>query len=283
MAEPLIMTIKIQQLFKHVDNIPKIPEVVRQLIKQVNDPNIDFASIAENVEKELAISVKVLRLVNSAHYGLPRQVGSIKQAIVLLGMAELKKLIITSGVINAVSDVPGLNLDDFWLDNYRTATYAEWIADYSKLGDSDLIFTAGLLNNLGTLLIHLGSSDIAKKIDIDIKRGTNRIASEQKHLGFTSQQVTAELCSQWQFADELIDLITQSAEPLNFDEVSRGGCAISIARYISQSTYSEGSEEEILTEFPHKEWQQLGLKNDAIEEKMATMHSLDTGIDGLLD
>jgi len=277
------MTITIQKLFDHVENIPKIPEVVRTLIKQVNDPNVDFSLIAENVEKEQVISVKILRLVNSAHYGVPKQVGSIQQAIVILGLTELKKLIITSGVISAISDVPGLNIDDFWLDNYRTASYAEFIAKQSNIKDSDLIFTAGLLNNLGTILIHLGESDIAKQVQLDVRRGQDRVSVEQKHLGYTSQQVTAELCKQWQFSDELIETIINSSEPLSSDEISLGSCAISVARFISQSTYSEKTEEEILAEFPRKEWQQLGLKETEIEEKMALMLELDTGIEGLLD
>ena len=277
------MTIKMNQLFDQIDNVPKVPEVVRTLIKQVNNPDIDFSTIAENVEKEQAISIKVLRLVNSAHYGLPRQIGSIKQALVILGMSELKKLIIMSGFVNVASDVPELNIDDFWLDNYRTATYAQWIAEQSRLEDTDLIFTAGLINNLGTILIHLGAPEVAKKINLDIRRGTSRISAEHNHLDFITQQVTAELCTQWQFSDELIDTIIKSAEPLNFDDISPAACAISIARYISQSTYSEQSKAEILESFPTEEWLKLGLNINDIDEKMSLMLELDTGIDGLLD
>jgi HD-like signal output (HDOD) protein len=277
------MSITINQLFDQIDNVPNVPEVVRTLLKQVNNPNIDFAPIAENVEKEQAISIKVLRLVNSAHYGLPNQIGSIKQALVILGIDELKKLFIMSGFISAISDVPGLNLEDFWLDNYRTATYAQWIAEQSKLDNIDLIFTAGLINNLGTVLIHLGAPDIAKKIELDLRRGKSRIDAEHKHLYFLSQEITAELCSHWQFSEELIEVIIKSAEPLSFDDISLSSCAISVARYISQSTYSEKSKEEILNEFPYDEWKKLGLDSHDIEANITVMLELDTGIDGLLD
>jgi HD-like signal output (HDOD) protein len=277
------MSIKINDLFDQIENVPKVPEVIRTLIAQVNDPNIDFGSIAENVEKEQAISVQVLRLVNSAHYGLPRKVGSIKQALVILGMSELRQLIIMSGFITSMPKVPGLNMEDFWLDNYRTASYAQWIANECNLEDEDLIFTAGLINNLGTILIHLGAEDIANKIDLDIRKGGSRINAEQHYLGFLSQHVTAELCKKWQFSDELIDAVTKSASPLTFDVVSHTGCAISVARYISQSTYSEKTHEEVLNEFPQDEWQVLGLDTADIEEKMEIMYNLDTGIAGLLD
>jgi len=78
------MKSEITQLFDQIDNVPQVPEVVRILLSQVNDPNIDFIAIAKNVEKEQVISLKVLRLANSAFYGLTREVGSINQALVIL-------------------------------------------------------------------------------------------------------------------------------------------------------------------------------------------------------
>ncbi len=277
------MTISIPELFDQIDNVPKIPEIVRQLITQLNDPNVDFSAIANNIEKEQVIALKVLRLVNSAHYGLPRKVGSIKQALVILGVQEIKQLVITTGFISATPEIPGLNIDDFWIDNFRTACYVKWLADHTQQDNSDMIFTAGLINSFSLILLHLGVPDIAKTIAIDVKRGRPRRESELHHLGFTNQAVCAELGRQWQFAPELIDTILKSASPLSFDEVSIPACIVEVARFISEATYSEATQEELLADFPHKEWQLIGLKNQDIEEKMATLMALDTGIDGLLD
>ena len=110
------MSLEIHQLFDKIDKVPQVPEVVRTLVTQVNASNVSFSSIAETVEKEQIISLKVLRLVNSAHYSFPRKIGSIQQALVILGMDELKKLVITSGFINSYSNIEGMSLDDFWID-----------------------------------------------------------------------------------------------------------------------------------------------------------------------
>lgn len=277
------MKLEMKALFNQIDNIPQIPEVVRTLISQANDPHIDFRPIAETVEKEQVISVKVLRLVNSAHYGLPRKIGSIQQALVILGMDELKKLIVVSGLVSSIDEMPGISLDDFWIDNFRTATYAKWLADHTNLNDSDMIFTAGLISSLGKILIHLDDSTTARKINAEVRSGMNRPDSERNNLGFTHQEVCAELCRIWQFSDELIETVTKVGEPLNFDDVSLAACTVYIARYISESSYSDKDTQAILAEFPHKEWQKLGLKEEDITEKMATLLSLDTGLEGLLD
>lgn len=259
------MKLEIQSLFNQINNIPQIPEIIRILITQSNDPNIDFKLIAINVEKEQAISVKVLRLVNSAHYGLPTKISSIQQSLAFLGMNELKKLIVVSGLVSSITEIPGINLDDFWLDNFRTATYAKWLAEHTKLSNCEMIFTAGLISSLGNILIHLDDATTAKKINSEVRSGIHRSDSERKHLGFTQQDVCAELCRIWQFPEELIDTITKAGEPLNFDEISLAANAVYIARYISESNYSDKDQQTILAEFPYKEWQQLGLKDEDIE------------------
>ncbi|MDC9725559.1 MAG: HDOD domain-containing protein [Gammaproteobacteria bacterium] len=277
------MKSEITQLFDQIDNVPQVPEVVRTLLSQVNDPDIDFVAIAKNVEKEQIIAIKILHLANSAYYGLPRKIGSINQALVILGMTELKKLIIATGLINTIPDIPNFNLEDFWIDNFRTATYAKWIADKAKLQDSDMIFTAGLINGLGNILIHLGNTAAADEISYLIEEGMSRLKAEQQELGFSNQEACAELCRLWLFSDDLTTTVEQSGEPLNFDQPYLPSCAISIARYISESNYSEKTMPEKLVEFPREEWVKLDLKEEDIEDSMAEILTLETGLEGLLD
>ena len=277
------MKSEITQLFDHIDNVPQVPEVVRILLSQVSDPNIDFIAIAKNVEKEQVISMKVLRLANSAFYGLPKEIGSINQALVILGMTELKKLIIASGLISVIPEIPNINLEDFWIDNFRTASYARWMAEKAKLQDSDMVFTAGLINGLGNILIHLGNSKAANEISFLVEEGMSRLEAERQELGFSNQEACAELCRLWQFSDNLISTVEQSADPLSFDQISLSSCAVFIARYISASNYSEKTSAEILAEFPREEWMKIGLKESDIEDNMAEILMIETGLEGLLD
>jgi len=119
----------LEQLFNHIDDIPRVPEVVKTLLDQVNDPDIDFQAVASNVEKEQVLAIKVLRNVNSAHYGLRRRISSIQEALTILGMQEVRKLLIVTGLVETMPYLPNLDLSDFWQDSYRTATYAKWIAE----------------------------------------------------------------------------------------------------------------------------------------------------------
>lgn len=277
------MKLEISQLFDEIDNVPQVPEIVRTLLSQVNDPNIDLAAVAKNIEQEQVLSMKVLRAVNSSYYALPRKIGSINQALVILGMEELKKLILVSSLISALPDIPGIDIEDFWIDNFRTASYAKWIAEKAGIEFSDMIFTAGLINSLGNILIHLADSDAAEDIQELIDGGYSRVEAERLYLGFTNQEACAALCSLWLFSEDLIDTIAKSGEPLKFEQTSLPACAVFIARYISESNYSEKTDEEKLADFPIAEWEKLGLSTQSIEESMITILQLETGLEGLLD
>ena len=226
----------LEQLFNHIDDIPRVPEVVKTLLEQVNDPDVDFQDVASNIEKEQVLAIKVLRNVNSAHYGLRRRVGSIQEALTILGMQEVRKLVIVTGLVETMPYLPNLDLSDFWQDSYRTATYAKWIAEKAQLGHDDMVFTAGLIYDLGTILIHLGEPDAASDITEAVYEGQDRLDSERQYLGFTSHEACAELCRQWQFPEELINTVEKSGEPMAFSQLSLSACAVHIARYVSQST-----------------------------------------------
>ncbi len=277
------MKLQINQLFGQIHNVPQVPEVVRILITQLADPNSKFDEIAKNVEKEQVISMKVLRLANSAHFGLSKKIASIEDAVVMLGMSKLKTLIIASGIVSSVPDIPNFDIKEFWANSFRTATYAKWLAEEIKLDSSDTVFTAGLVSGLGTILLYLGAPIVANEIDQHVNAGKNRNEYEYKRLGFTNQEVSAELCSLWNFSDELVNTIAKSGEPLNADEISLYACVVYIARYISEFKNSELNADDKLALFPTKEWQQIGLTIDDIEKKLAEILTLESGLDGLID
>ena len=277
------MKLTIEQLFDQIHKVPQVPEIVRTLITQLNDPDSDFDAIAKNVEKEQVISIKVLRLVNSAFFGLSKKIGSIDEAVVMLGMSRLKTLVIASGIVSAVPEIPNFNIKDFWIDSFRTATYAKWLAEQSRLENSDMVFTAGLINGLGNILIHLADAKAANEIDQHVKAGNSRSDYERKRLGFTSQEVCAELCRRWHFSEDLIDTVAKAGEPMTFEEISLPACVVFIAKTISEYNRQKMSEEDMLAVFPTQEWQKLGLDEQQIITKLTEMQSLESTLDGLLD
>lgn len=276
------MQVQMNQLFDKINSIPQIPEVVRTLITQFNNPKIDFGVVAKNIEKEQVISLKVLRLVNSAHFGLSKKIGTIQEAVVMLGMNQLRTLVIASGMVGAVPKIEGVNIKHFWEDSFRTATYAKWLAAETKQAP-DLAFTAGLISGLGRLLIYMGAPSAANEIDQHVSSGHARTELELSRLGFTSEAVGAELCRRWHFSPDLIDTVAQCGAPLMAEEVYLPACVVHIARYISYAQYTGIDLEAILDAFPYVVAEKLGLTKAFVVEKLPELLLLDSGLDGLMD
>ncbi|MCK5664338.1 MAG: HDOD domain-containing protein [Thiotrichaceae bacterium] len=272
----------VNKLFEQLHKVPQIPEVVRILINQFNDPDTEIKDIARNVEKEQIISLKVLRLVNSAYFSLPKKIDSIEEAVIMLGLNQIKILIIASGIVSTVPEIEGFNIKQFWLDSFCTATYAKWLATQAHC-DENIAFTAGLISGLGTILIHLGQPKEAADIELHIKEGHSRPFLEKMRLGYTTQDVTAELCRQWNFSDELVTSVAQCGEPMLAKSVSKIACAVFIARYLSTCKYTNMLENEIFQTIPVDIAEQLGLPDAFFREHLAETLALESGLDGLLN
>jgi HD-like signal output (HDOD) protein len=275
------MPIKMNQLFEQIHNVPQIPEIVRTLINQLNNPNTDLQAIAKNIEKEQVIALKVLRLVNSAHFGLSRKINSIDEATLIVGMGTLKTLVIASGIVGSVKPIENFNIKEFWSNSFRTAAYAKWFAQQAGL-DTDTAYTAGLLCNLGNILIHLGAASAANEIDLHVKQGKSRIEMEKQRLGYTSQQVCAELCRRWKLANELVTIIACCAEPLEAELVSPLACAVFLGHFISDCQDQGLNTDEILAVFPKQIAVEFGLDDEFIQQKISEVMGIKSELDELV-
>jgi HD-like signal output (HDOD) protein len=274
------MATTINELFDNIHDLPRIPDVVRELVSQLNNPDIDMSAIAKNVEQEPSISLKILRLVNSAHYGLSRKVASINEALAFLGMDELKTLVIASGIVSSVPKIEGVDLDAFWQTAFLKATYAKWLANEIEL-DGNIAFTAAVLSNIGTLLIHLGDSLAGQEIEQHLKSGvTLRYEYEQRRLGFTSTDVSAELSRRWKFSEDLIHAISDSAAPLALEAPSALACTVHIAEYLSRGK-SKLSDEEIIENLPIAVGEKIKLTKAVLKEKSNALLAMESRLASL--
>lgn len=277
------MSNSVDRLFDSIPKLPTIPEVVRAIINQLNDPHAEMPDIARNVEKEQVIALKVLRLVNSAHFGLSQQIGSIDQATVMLGVNQLKTLVIATGIVGAIPKIENFDIKTFWKNSFRTAVYAKWIAEKTGLS-GDIAYTAGLIGNLGTLLIHMAYPEQSTEIDQRAKAGLgSRSELERHHLGFSAQSACAELCRRWHFADDLTQTIEQSEQPMAHTEPSKLACVLHLARFISDCVYSAETETQILTKLPVPVTNGIGLPETFFRENLAALLAIKSNFSELLD
>ncbi|WP_341218583.1 HDOD domain-containing protein [Neptunomonas phycophila] len=272
---------EIKELLNQTNKLPNVPEVVRELIQALNNPNVDYDQIAQKVSEDQTLSLKILRLVNSAHFGLSRKVSSIDEATVMLGMGQLKTLVIASGFAGSVKDVDGIDIKSFWAESFRVATLARWFADHTKQVEPDIAFTTGIIHNIGRLLLHLAQPNRAKAIQTLIdEQKVSRTKAELERLGFTSEDAGQALLDMWKFPPDLGIAVKNYKAPLVSESPQPLSAVLHLASYMNDCIRESRKLEDVQEHFPRDIAALAGINSDIIDSLADTM-KLESGLDGL--
>ncbi|MDY6903166.1 MAG: HDOD domain-containing protein [Thermodesulfobacteriota bacterium] len=189
------------KILKKKSYLPPMPQVVYKARKILADPNSSFNEIGEILEADQAIAARVLRMANSAYYGMKGQVSSIRQASVLLGVQTLGELITVAGS----SELLGNRLKGYdyssgllWKHSLAVAYVSEMIAEKRNPEKKEDAFLAGLIHDAGKLMLDpfiLERRDVIN--DFLENREKSFLAAEQQILELDHSEIGYELCQQW--------------------------------------------------------------------------------------
>lgn len=119
---------KLDALFQQQNALPSIPKVVQEVIDSFNNDSVSIDEIARKLSADQVLSAKLLRLANSSYYHASRTVGSVDDAVLMLGFMTVRTLVVSSGLTGGFKAMPGVDLKQFWRYSLNTAVAAKWIA-----------------------------------------------------------------------------------------------------------------------------------------------------------
>ncbi len=155
--QEMITSEELKSLVAGLGNLPSLPEVYAELQEKTKDPECSIADVAVIIEKDLAMSTKVLQLVNSAFYGLYKRVDSPARAVNLLGLDTIKALVLGIGVFTEMAPAKDtcFSLSDLWQHSLNTAKFSKKIAlsEAGETADVESAFIAGMVHDVGKLLL----------------------------------------------------------------------------------------------------------------------------------
>jgi two-component system cell cycle response regulator len=148
-------SLNINQLLAESARLPTMPAVVAQVLAIPEWDNVDLRAVGEIISKDVSLASKVLRVVNSPFYGLPREISSISQALAMLGIRATRSLCLSFSILNISprSKTSRFDYSGFWMRSLNTASAARELALAAKLPTEEESFLAGLLQNIGAMVL----------------------------------------------------------------------------------------------------------------------------------
>jgi len=221
------------QFFLKSIKLPAMPEVAHALIRTLNQVDVSTKQVGDLISKDPALSATVLRMANSAYFGLSHQVSSLNTAVQLIGMSKIRTHAVAICFQNVFPMAPGLNRREFWRSSVGTATYAHWLCGVSSL-DPQIGWLTGLMLRLGELMIAQQAPSMIADIEMKPCAPGERWQREKQLTGLCECEISAEIARQWDFPEEMVYAMTSAMDPLSAAPYSRLGAILHLASLLAE-------------------------------------------------
>lgn len=200
---------------KAMVDLPALPNVVITILSLTERETVSARELEQFISSDQAIMTKLLKVVNSAYFGLPRQISNIGQAVTILGLNQVRNLVLSIGVLNALSS-PSPRIVEYqrkyWEHAFTSASIARLIAGHKRFSkeDAEMAFTGGMLHDIGRLflytLFNLPYQDVLRE---SIRKQEEVTIVEARVLGVTHADLGGALAERWNFPQALVDVIRE--------------------------------------------------------------------------
>ncbi len=193
----------LQKALSKVTEVGALPEVTVQIVHVVEDPDATARDIQEVVQADPALATKLLKVVNSAFYGLPSQIASLDRAILMLGLNVVKNLALATSLTKLLKAEPiskEFGPRDLWRHCIAVGVGARQIAELTRVAQRDEAFVAGLVHDLGLIVLQqVAGNEMSQVAETCYREPQNYCDVEQQLIGADHQVVGAALANKWKF------------------------------------------------------------------------------------
>ncbi len=204
-------------IFENLTQLPTFPKAVQKAMELLNNPNTTTKHLVDVLKFDPAITTNVLRLTNSARFGLAQKVTNLETALSLLGRNQLKEILMASGSIPYISrELYGycMRPEDLWHHSMATAICADILSKYINFEEPTTLFTAALLHDIGKIVLNLYvGGNLEKILELATKEGYSFTEAEWMVLGGDHAVIGSEIMNQWDFPEDIIKAIRNHHDP----------------------------------------------------------------------
>jgi HD-like signal output (HDOD) protein len=232
-------TLTLEDIVAKTSDLPALPAAALAVMRETDSPTGSAQSIARYLSQDQALTARILRLANSAYYGLSRQIMDVSDAVVVLGMRCIRNLCMVASTYPwMVKPLKGYGLGprEMWTHSFAVAVGSQIVANRSKNAVADQAFTAGLLHNLGKVALSIWLEDkLAGMLAIACRESLTFDQVERKVLGFDHCEVGAHMGEGWNLPKPLVEAMRFHHTPNDCDPANPLVDCVHVADYLTMS------------------------------------------------
>ena len=252
--------------------VASLPSVVMQAMELLNYPNTSASEIGQIISQDPALSVRLLKIVNSAFYGFPSRIDTISRAITIIGTLELTDLIIGSSAIHTFEKIPNqlVDMETFWKHSLYTGVVTRILARNLRAPNTERCFVMGLLHDIGALILYRQRPDQSRQaLELAIEQSMPLHVAEREIFSFDHGEVGAALMHAWKLPESFIEVARHHHQPLAADRYRLETATIHLADVITGMAHGTINSNKQVTQLEPGAWELTGLSVDIMEPVVA--------------
>ena len=230
----------LQEVAASVQQLPSLPSVVLKVLQSFEQPDPDIDQLAQDIARDEGLTVRVLRLANSPFYGLQSRVGTLPDAMTVLGFRNVRAAVAGVAVMRCFADqmLKGIDINRFWAHGAMVGLASRVIAKHCGQSE-ELAFTAGLVHDIGILaLMTRYQEPMAEVIAYRARHDCVQRQAEMDVLGVDHAQVGHALLKAWSFPQAICDAVAGHHQPDDFGALAD---VVHFADALSHVVYAIGN------------------------------------------
>lgn len=244
-------------------SLPVMPEVAQALIRTLKSDSADVATVTTIIAKDPGLTATLLRMANSAMFGLSRSVHTLDSSVSVVGMAHIRARALSICIAKGFEFPPALDRLDFWRHSMVCAGYAKWLASHCTLDEQEAWLT-GMMLRLGEIIIAQRMPDALAQIEALPCVPGERWKRERDVAGFDEGQIAAEIARRWDFPETVALALEYTARPLTAT-ASHLAAVVHLAALIADQSATSAP---LLADLPMAVMQNLGLDAEKLQAQM---------------
>ena len=268
------MKLTIQNLVTGIPSLGSYAGVIVEIEAVLNNPTSTLADLGEVIEKDPALTARLLRLGNSSFFGFPNRLETVSEAVSLIGIQQVQDLILASSVVEVFEGISAevVNMESFWKHSLACGIAARCLAIARHTPKAEKFFVAGLLHDLGRLVLYSRAPDKAMEVFQFYQSGRMLLReAEAKVLDFDHAQLGDAMMRAWQYPPNLVHAVAYHHNPMSAGVYQLESSLIHLADYLVHAMDMGNSGEKFVPPLNAKAWERAGLNSDIIESVMRSV------------